>query len=354
MAARGHEVRVLGSAATRPAAERAGCRAEAYRRAPEPDTRIPFERQAAAMMATAAGLELASDVQDTLAGDRPALAIVDCMLPAGLAAARATGTPAASLAHFLYGVARRHMAARGGSWTTDLHTLRATCGAIGLEPPASGLDAWEDCDLVLVSAPRWLDAEIDYPARVTHAGPLGIERAAEASDSGPPEGPPTVLLSFSTSAMDGQAALAQRVCDAVGETGVRALLTLGPAIDGRELRVPAGVAVSAWGDHDSLLPSCAAVIGHAGLGTTLRSLAHGVPLVLLPLGRDQALNAARVEELGAGTALAPDAAPASIRSALGRVLEEPGFAAAARAAAARIAADEPDRRAGEALEACFR
>ena len=354
MAARGHEVRLLGSAATTSAAERAGCRAEAYSHAPEPDTRIPFERQAAAMMATAAGLEFASELRDVLAGDRPALVIVDCMLPAGLAAARAAGTPAASLVHFLYGAARRRMASHGGSWTTDLDTLRATYRGLGLEPPATGHDAWEDCDLVLVSAPRWLDAEIDYPAAVTHAGPLGIECAAEASGAPRPDGRPTVLLSFSTSAMDGQVALAQRVCDAVGETDVNGLLTLGPAVEGGALRTPENIALSAWGDHDALLPSCAAVIGHGGLGTALRSLAHGVPLVLLPLGRDQALNAARVEELGAGIALAPDAAPASIRSALGRVLEVPGFAEAARAAAARIAADEPDRCAAEALERCFR
>jgi UDP:flavonoid glycosyltransferase YjiC (YdhE family) len=153
--------------------------------------------------------------------------------------------------------------------------------------------------------------------------------------------------------MDGQLALAQRVCDAVGKADVKALLTLGPAIEGAKVRAPAGVAVTAWREHDELLPTCAAVIGHGGLGTTLRSLAHGVPLVLLPLGRDQAVNAARVEGLGAGIALAPDSAPAAIRSALGRVLEELGFATAARAAAARIAAGEPDRRAVEALEACF-
>ena len=100
-------------------------------------------------MATAAGLEIASELRDGLAGGRPGLAIVDCMLPAALAAAKATGTPAASLVHFLYGVARRHMAGQGGGWTTDLDTLRATYVALGLEPPESGLGAWEDC------APCW-------------------------------------------------------------------------------------------------------------------------------------------------------------------------------------------------------
>jgi UDP:flavonoid glycosyltransferase YjiC (YdhE family) len=100
------------------------------------------------------------------------------------------------------------------------------------------------------------------------------------------------------------------------------------------------------------LPTCSAAISHGGLGTTLRALAHGVPLLLLPLGRDQAFNAARVVEHGAGLELAPDAAPTEIAGALERLVDERGFGAAARRAAARIAAEEPDARAGDALERC--
>ena len=100
------------------------------------------------------------------------------------------------------------------------------------------------------------------------------------------------------------------------------------------------------------MPTCAAAISHGGLGTTLRALAHGVPLLLLPLGRDQAFNAARVVEYGAGIQLAPDAGPAAVAGAVARLLDEPGFAAAAARAAARVAADVPDQRAADALEAC--
>jgi UDP:flavonoid glycosyltransferase YjiC (YdhE family) len=144
--------------------------------------------------------------------------------------------------------------------------------------------------------------------------------------------------------MEGQVEMVQRVVDGVG---VDALLTLGPAIEASTVRVPPRVEVVPFADHDEILPSCAAVVTHGGLGTVLRALAHGVPMLLVPLGRDQHANAARVAKLGAGIVLD---AGADVRAALETLLGEPGFAAAAARAAERIAADRPDRRAVEALE----
>ncbi|MEP6527758.1 MAG: hypothetical protein ABJA86_11405 [Nocardioidaceae bacterium] len=50
LAARGHHVEVLGSAATRPVFEEGGFAVHPYRRAPEPMTQIAFEAQAEAML----------------------------------------------------------------------------------------------------------------------------------------------------------------------------------------------------------------------------------------------------------------------------------------------------------------
>jgi RimJ/RimL family protein N-acetyltransferase len=251
-----------------------------------------------------------------------------------------------SLVHFLYGTARRVMLEHGSTWTTDLATLNATRHALGLAALGGGPAAWESCELVLVTAPRWLDADAGFPAHVVHAGPLGIrtqERRAEPRA-------PRVLLSFSTTVMDGQPALIRDVCAAVGSTGAQALLTLGPAVAARDVDAPPGVEVLPWADHDELLPGCAAVVTHAGLGTTLRALAHGVPLLMLPLGRDQHVNATRVTELGAGIRLPADAGMARIRAALSELLADPAFAASASRLADRIAGDRPDRRAVDALE----
>jgi UDP:flavonoid glycosyltransferase YjiC (YdhE family) len=54
-----------------------------------------------------------------------------------------------------------------------------------------------------------------------------------------------------------------------------------------------------------------------------------VPLLVLPMGRDQADNAARVVARGAGLAIADTATEAEIGQAVARLLTEPQFQAAA-------------------------
>ena len=52
-----------------------------------------------------------------------------------------------------------------------------------------------------------------------------------------------------------------------------------------------------------LLPHCDLVVSHAGSGSVIGALTHGLPMVLLPMGADQPLNAARAEALGVAQVL---------------------------------------------------
>ncbi len=339
LAGRGHEVTVMASGATRAEAERLGVPVIGYGLTPDPDVTTTFEAQAQVAMATAAGEEIARDTRDAIEEIRPDVIVVDCMLPGALAAGRATGTPTASLVHFLYGSARRHMLETGSGWTTDLRTLAATYRMLGLAPFEDSVAAWEAPDLVLVTAPRWVDVDAGAPDDVVHAGPLGVRpcRAARRDRA---------LLSFSSTVMDGQPELIERVCSAVADLGLPATLTLGPAVARDAVAVSETIDVLTVADHDRLMSECSIVICHGGLGTVLRALAHGVPLVVLPLGRDQIGNARRVEDLGVG--IASDTA--HIGDAVSTVLGDASFRAAAARAAERIAAAEPDRTAAEAIE----
>lgn len=134
LAGRGHEVAAIASDRTRGAAEQLRLPVIGFRRSPDPDVRVAFEAQAELMMATAAGSEIALDAREAIEELRPDLTVIDCMLPAALAASQATGTATASLVHFLYGPARRRMLEVGGGWTTDLHTLARTRRALGSVP----------------------------------------------------------------------------------------------------------------------------------------------------------------------------------------------------------------------------
>ncbi len=86
-----------------------------------------------------------------------------------------------------------------------------------------------------------------------------------------------------------------------------------------------------------LLPRVSAVVSHAGAGTLLGSLCHGLPQVLLPQMPEQASNAATAARRGAAVDLGPRPAADAVRQGVESVLREPGYHSAAREVAAEIA-----------------
>ena len=87
------------------------------------------------------------------------------------------------------------------------------------------------------------------------------------------------------------------------------------------------------------MPHLAAMVTHAGHGSAIRPVLAGVPLLCLPMGRDQPDNAARIAARGAGLRLEPQASSDEIAAAVARLLAEPAFAAAARRWGAEIRAE---------------
>jgi len=121
---------------------------------------------------------------------------------------------------------------------------------------------------------------------------------------------------------------------------VSALVTTGRNVDPESLgdRRP-NVRIERFVPQAQVLPRCAAVVAHAGSGSVMGSLAHGLPLVLVPQGADQFDNAARCAAAGAAVVVRPEELTAeAVRLALGRILDEPSFAEGARVVQAEIAA----------------
>ena len=92
------------------------------------------------------------------------------------------------------------------------------------------------------------------------------------------------------------------------------------------------------------------MITHAGLGTTMAALGHGVPLLCTPMGRDQFFNAERVQDLGAGRMLMPDAGSDAIAQAAKDILADDRFTAGAKQMADAIGGYGGAARAAAALE----
>jgi UDP:flavonoid glycosyltransferase YjiC (YdhE family) len=118
--------------------------------------------------------------------------------------------------------------------------------------------------------------------------------------------------------------------EALGSLPIKVLLTLGGAVGRDEVSVPPNVVVRDVVPHDFILPYVDVVLSHGGLSTVTATLSAGKPLVLIPQGRDQTLNAQRVEACGFGLGLDRESAPSVIAEAVATVLEDPRYANAAR------------------------
>jgi MGT family glycosyltransferase len=160
---------------------------------------------------------------------------------------------------------------------------------------------------------------------------------------------PLVLVGFSSTFQD-QAAVLGRVIDALGRLPVRGLVTAGPALDSATLTTPANVVVVSSAPHGQILPHAAVLVTHCGHGTTLKALSKGVPILCMPMGRDQGDNAARVVWHGAGIRLKPTAPASAIAAALQKLLGDDRYRRAASALRERLAADSKDDRAVKELE----
>lgn len=155
---------------------------------------------------------------------------------------------------------------------------------------------------------------------------------------------------MSTTYQHQEAALALAL-GALAGLPVRVLVTLGHNLRAEDIRVPENAEVARWVPHRQVFPEAALVVTHAGLGTVLAALACGVPLLCLPLGREQPLNAERVQALGAGFVLSPTATETEVREAAERLLAEPSFRDSAQRLATVIAGYGDGARAMAALEA---
>jgi EryCIII-like glycosyltransferase len=147
-----------------------------------------------------------------------------------------------------------------------------------------------------------------------------------------------VYVSLGTAPQFNQPASFTPLLAGLAQTEVEVVVTVSrlhdPAALG-ELRPT--VHVEQWLPLAPLLAQCDAVVCHAGTGTTLASLAAGLPLVLIPQGADQFDNARACQRAGAAQVLLGDqVTPEAVREAVDAVLPD---ASPERAAARRLAAE---------------
>ncbi len=222
-----------------------------------------------------------------------------------------------------------------------LPPLNAARSARGLPPLRSLYDQVLDTPRILVLASPAFDFASSFvPANVTYTGAILDEPtwAEPWTDTRHDTGRPLALVGFSTTYQE-QGPLLQRVVDALSSLPVDGIVTLGQMLPPDAVSGSRNVTVVPSAPHGPILDHAAVAVTHCGHGTVMKALARGVPMVCIPMGRDQNDTAARVVHHGAGVRLPPKASTERIAAAVRQVLDDPSYRDNARRMARVIAAE---------------
>jgi UDP:flavonoid glycosyltransferase YjiC (YdhE family) len=230
----------------------------------------------------------------------------------------------------------------------DDHILDSTAVAVaplwrrrGLEPdPAAGLYRYLCLDITPPSFQPYESArrrKTMHPLRPVALAPLPGETLPQWIEHR--RDVPLVYMTLGTNT-NSDITMFRSVIEGLSGLNVEVLITVGFGKDLDSFKpLPGNVHVENYVPQSLLLPHCSAVICHGGAGSTLSSLAQGLPLLILPQGADQYVIGDLVVAAGAGLLLAPtDVSPASVQASVLALLDEPARWAGARHLQREIAA----------------
>jgi len=144
---------------------------------------------------------------------------------------------------------------------------------------------------------------IPWPAEFHYTGPFhdGQGRRPVSFPSARLNGRPLIYASLGT-LVNGLESVYQTILAAVGPmTDVQLVLSVGKNVSFDELGpIPPNTILERSAPQMELLKRATLCITHAGLNTTLESLAQGVPMVAIPIAYDQPGTASRIAYHGAG------------------------------------------------------
>jgi UDP:flavonoid glycosyltransferase YjiC (YdhE family) len=202
-----------------------------------------------------------------------------------------------------------------------------------------------------------LPACLDFPRRHApdhfhHTGPWHETKATrdDGFDGSWLDGRPLIYASLGT-LQNGLDHLFQLILDACADLPMQVVLTLGRENGTWPKRIPANAKVLGFGPQLALLRRAALVITHAGMNTTLESLAQGLPLVALPITNEQPGIASRIRHAGVGEWLAiRKLTPERLGAMVRHVYEDPAYRRRSRECADLLAKRNGLERAAQIIE----
>lgn len=181
----------------------------------------------------------------------------------------------------------------------SFNELRA---AAGLAPITGIDDMFLQAPLVLSTTSEPFEyTRSDLPENIVMIGACDWEPPSETPSWLGRSGRPTVLVTTSSEFQD-DGRLVATALEALRDEPVDVVATL-PSGDPAAYDIPANARVERFLPHGPVLDHAACAITHGGMGATQKALARGVPVCVVPFGRDQSEVARRAVEAHAGTRL---------------------------------------------------
>jgi UDP:flavonoid glycosyltransferase YjiC (YdhE family) len=285
------------------------------------------------------------DLGPLIADWRPDLLIHDSAEMAGAIAAESAGI--AHVEHS-FGVLRPLELRRRAT-----EALAPVCERLGVvNPGIGGLGGGLYLDICPPGIQR---PEISDLPRVQPLRPVGFDDAPTASlptwvTARPPR--PLVYVTMGTE-FNRKPEIFHAILDGLDGEPIDVIVTVGVGGDPGALGLRSdNVRIERFVPQSRLLPHCAAFVSHGGSGALLGALNAGVPMLAIPQGADQFLNAESIVVTGIGRRLLPEELSAeAVREAVRAIVDDGRYVDAVRSQQAAIATMPPPEEVVTVLEA---
>jgi Glycosyl transferases, related to UDP-glucuronosyltransferase len=283
--------------------------------------------EAAAFARLLVGRRTATATRELIEVVRPGVVVVDAMLPAPLRGALDSGVPVVALFHTF-----------GGFWVRSFDAGPAgfALGMLGLRPGR----LWARAAERLVLTDPELDLSREDPALT------GFTWTGTTEEGAAPRGLRNrvrVLVALSSSEWPGMLPVYRNIVAALATLPVDAVVTTGGVDLGGPVEGAENVRVLGWASHAELMPEVDLLVGHGGHSTTLKALAHGLPVLVLPVNptSDQRLVGGTLQAAGLGAWLPKSSSPREIAAAVRGMLDDAELRRRAAATGRRLRAAVP-------------